>query len=202
MTIGEVIKLTRANRISGVPVVDGKKLVGIVTSRDVRFETRFSEPVSRVMTPKDRLVTVREGASREEVITKLQEHRIEKVLVVDDKFSLRGMITVKDIQKTADFPRACKDEAGRLRVGAAVGTGADTDERVSALVEAGVDLIVVDTAHGHSRGVIDRVAAIKKQYGDRLQIIGGNIATGDAALALAKAGADADRKSTRLNSSH
>ena len=191
MTIGEVIKLTRANRISGVPVVDGKELVGIVTSRDVRFETRYDEPVSRVMTPKDRLVTVREGASREEVIAKLQEHRIEKVLVVNGKFQLRGMITVKDIQKTADFPRACKDEAGRLRVGAAVGTGADTDERIAALVEAGVDLVVVDTAHGHSKGVIDRVAQIKKKYGDRLQVVGGNIATGDAAVALAKAGADA-----------
>nr|WP_301331327.1 IMP dehydrogenase [Solimonas flava] len=191
MTIGEVIKLTRKNKISGVPVVDGKNLVGIVTSRDVRFETRFDEPVARVMTPKDRLVTVREGASREEVIAKLQEHRIEKVLVVNGKFQLRGMITVKDIQKTVDFPRACKDSAGRLRVGAAVGTGADTEERVSALVEAGVDLVVVDTAHGHSKGVIDRVASIKKQYGDRLQVVGGNIATGDAALALVAAGADA-----------
>jgi len=190
MTVGEVIKLTRANRISGVPVVDGKNLVGIVTSRDLRFETRFGEPVSKVMTPKDRLVTVLEGASREEVISKLHTHRIEKVLVINDKFQLRGMITVKDIQKSTDHPIASKDSRGRLLVGAAVGTGPDTDERVAVLVEAGVDVIVVDTAHGHSRGVIDRVAAIKQRYGDNLQVIGGNIATGDAALALADAGAD------------
>ncbi|HSW11604.1 MAG TPA: IMP dehydrogenase [Solimonas sp.] len=189
MTVGEVLKLTRANRISGVPVVDGKELVGIVTSRDLRFETRFDEPVSRVMTPKSRLVTVKEGASREEVITKLHEHRIEKVLVVNDRFQLRGMITVKDIQKSKDFPMACKDERGSLRVGAAVGTGGDTEERVSALVEAGVDLVVVDTAHGHSKGVLDRVSWIKQTWPD-LQVIGGNIATGDAALALVKAGAD------------
>jgi IMP dehydrogenase len=191
MTVGEVLKLTRANRISGVPVVDGKELVGIVTSRDLRFETRFDEPVSRVMTPKDRLVTVREGASRDEVVAKLHQHRIEKVLVINDKFQLRGMITVKDIQKSTDHPMACKDERGSLRVGAAVGTGADTDERILSLVEAGVDVVVVDTAHGHSKGVIDRVAMIKKRYGDNLQVIGGNIATGDAALALVDAGADA-----------
>ncbi|MDM4772777.1 IMP dehydrogenase [Solimonas sp. SE-A11] len=189
MTVGEVLKLTRANRISGVPVVDGKELVGIVTSRDLRFETRYDEPVSRVMTPKDRLVTVKEGASREEVIAKLHQHRIEKVLVVNGGFQLRGMITVKDIQKSKDFPMACKDEKGSLRVGAAVGTGGDTEERVSALVEAGVDLVVVDTAHGHSKGVLDRVSWIKKTWPD-LQVIGGNIATGDAALALVKAGAD------------
>ena len=189
MTVGEVLKLTRANRISGVPVVDGKELVGIVTSRDLRFETRYDEPVSRVMTPKDRLVTVKEGASRDEVIAKLHEHRIEKVLVVNGSFQLRGMITVKDIQKSKDFPMACKDEKGRLRVGAAVGTGGDTEERVSALVEAGVDLVVVDTAHGHSKGVLDRVTWIKKTWPE-LQVIGGNIATGDAALALVKAGAD------------
>jgi len=191
MTVGEVLKLTRANRISGVPVVDGKELVGIVTSRDLRFETRYDEPASRVMTPKSRLVTVKEGASKEEVIAKLHEHRIEKVLVINDRFELRGMITVKDIQKSTDFPSACKDEKGRLRVGAAVGTGPDTDDRVAALVEAGVDVVVVDTAHGHSLGVIQRVGQIKKQYGDALQVIGGNIATGDAALALADAGADA-----------
>jgi IMP dehydrogenase len=191
MTIGEVLKLTRANRISGVPVVDGKNLVGIVTSRDLRFETRYGEPVSKVMTPKERLVTVQEGASKEEVIAKLHEHRIEKVLVVNAKFQLRGMITVKDIQKSTDHPIASKDEHGRLRAGAAVGTGSDTDERVARLVEAGADVVVVDTAHGHSRGVIDRVAAIKKAYGDKLQVIGGNIATADAALALADAGADA-----------
>ncbi|SEP94621.1 inosine-5'-monophosphate dehydrogenase [Solimonas aquatica] len=191
MSIGEVIKLTRTNKISGVPVVDGSDLVGIVTSRDLRFETRYSEPVSRVMTPKDRLVTVREGASREEVIAKLQERRIEKVLVVNDKFQLRGMITVRDIQKSSDYPNACKDDAQRLRVGAAVGTGGDTEERVHALVEAGVDLVVVDTAHGHSQGVLDRVRLIKQQYGDRIQVVGGNIATGAAALALVEAGADA-----------
>ena len=191
MTIGEVLKLTRANRISGVPVVDGEDLVGIVTSRDLRFETRYGEPVSKVMTPKARLVTVQEGASKEEVVAKLHEHRIEKVLVVNDKFQLRGMITVKDIQKSSDYPMASKDEHGRLRVGAAVGTGGDTDERVARLVDAGVDVVVVDTAHGHSKGVIDRVAAIKKAYGDRLQVVGGNIATADAALALADAGADA-----------
>jgi IMP dehydrogenase len=190
MTIGEVLKLTRANRISGVPVVEGKDLVGIVTSRDLRFETRFGEPVSRVMTPKDRLVTVQEGASREEVIAKLHQHRIEKVLVVNAKFQLRGMITVKDIQKSTDYPKACKDERGRLRVGAAVGTGPDTDERVEALMDAGVDVIVVDTAHGHSKGVIDRVSAIRKAHRE-LQLIGGNIATAEAALALVEAGADA-----------
>ncbi len=190
MTVGEVLKLTRANRISGVPVVDGKNLVGIVTSRDLRFETRFGEPVSKVMTPKDRLITVKEGASKEEVIAKLHAHRIEKVLVINDAFQLRGMITVKDIQKSTDHPIASKDSRGRLLVGAAVGTGPDTDERIAALVEAGVDVVVVDTAHGHSRGVIDRVAAIKQIYGDSLQVIGGNIATGAAALALADAGAD------------
>lgn len=190
MTIGEVLKLTRANKISGVPVVVGDELVGIVTARDLRFETRYSEPVSQIMTPKDRLVTVREGASRDEVVGKLHEHRIEKVLVVSDAFHLRGMITVKDIQKSTDHPLACKDERGRLRVGAAVGTGADTDERVTRLVEAGVDVVVVDTAHGHSKGVIDRVRLIKQRYPE-LQVIGGNIATGEAALALVEAGADA-----------
>ncbi len=191
MTIAEVLALTRAKRISGVPVVDNGKLVGIVTGRDLRFETRFDAPVSSVMTPHDRLVTVREGASKDEVIGKLHTHRIEKVLVVNDDFQLRGLITVKDMQKSTDHPFACKDERGRLRVGAAVSTGSDTDERVAALVEAGVDVIVVDTAHGHSKGVLDRVASIKKQYGDRLQVIGGNIATAEAALALADAGADA-----------
>jgi IMP dehydrogenase len=190
MTIGEVLKLTRANRISGVPVVDGQNLVGIVTSRDLRFETRYGEPVSVVMTPRERLVTVREGASRDEVIAKLHQHRIEKVLVVNAAFQLRGMITVKDIQKSTDYPLACKDTHGRLRVGAAVGTGGDTDERIAGLVQAGVDVVVVDTAHGHSKGVIDRVAAIKRDYPD-LQVIGGSIATGEAALALVKAGADA-----------
>jgi len=183
LTIGEVLALTRANRISGVPVVDGTQLVGIVTSRDLRFETHFDQPVSKIMTPKERLVTVREGAGKEEVIAKLHQHRIEKILVINDAFQLRGMITVKDIQKSKDFPIASKDEHGRLRVGAAVGTGAETEERIAALVEAGVDLVIVDTAHGHSKGVLDRVSAIKRIYGDRLQVVGGNIATGEAALA-------------------
>jgi inosine-5''-monophosphate dehydrogenase (EC 1.1.1.205) len=190
LTIAEVLKLTRDNRISGVPVVDGDQLVGIVTSRDLRFETRYDQPVSRIMTPKPRLITVKEGAPREEVIDLLHKHRIEKILVVNDAFQLRGMITVKDIQKSSDYPLACKDEHGRLRVGAAVGTGPDTDARIAALVEAGVDVVVVDTAHGHSKGVLDRVRWIKQQYPD-LQVIGGNIATGEAALALVDAGADA-----------
>src|SRR5579859_1863689 len=188
-TVGEVLRLTRAHEISGVPVVDGQQLVGIVTSRDLRFETRYDEPVAKIMTRKERLVTVREGADKEEVLDKLHANRIEKVLVVDDKFQLRGMITVKDIQKAKDYPNACKDEHGRLRVGAAVGTGADTDERVAALVEAGVDVVVVDTSHGHSKGVLDRVRRIKKQYKD-LQVIGGNIVTAEAAKALVDAGAD------------
>ena len=191
MTIAEVLALTRANRISGVPVVDNNQLVGIVTSRDLRFETELEQPVSKIMTPQARLVTVKEGAAREEVIALLHKHRIEKVLVVNGRHELRGMITVKDIQKSTEHPLACKDEKGRLRVGAAVGTGPDTDERVAALIEAGVDVVVVDTAHGHSKGVLDRVARIKKQYGEKLQVIGGNIATGDAALALVDAGADA-----------
>ncbi|MGQ0619148.1 MAG: IMP dehydrogenase [Panacagrimonas sp.] len=191
MTIGEVLQLTRANRISGVPVVEGNQLVGIVTSRDLRFETRFGAPVSEVMTPRERLVTVEEGFSRGEVIEKLHKHRIEKVLVVNrGGFQLRGMVTVKDIQKSTDHPLACKDDRGRLRVGAAVGTGPETDERVESLVQAGVDVVVVDTAHGHSKGVIDRVRAIKRRYPD-LAVVGGNIATGEAALALAEAGADA-----------
>ncbi len=191
-TIREVLALTRAKRISGVPViVDGDQLAGIVTHRDLRFETQLDQPVSRVMTPKERLVTVQEGASKQEVQSLLHKHRIEKVLVVNKKFQLRGMITVKDIQKSTEHPNACKDSQERLRVGAAVGTApGDTEERVAALVEEGVDVIVVDTAHGHSKGVLDRVRWIKKKYPD-LQLIGGNVATGDAALALVKAGVDA-----------
>ncbi|MDH5300723.1 MAG: IMP dehydrogenase [Gammaproteobacteria bacterium] len=188
-SIREVLQITRANNISGVPVVDGDKLVGIVTSRDLRFETHLENPVSAIMTPQDRLVTVKEGAKRAEVLALLHKHRIEKVLVVNDAFQLRGMITVKDIQKSTDFPNACKDESGSLRVGAAVGTGPDTDDRVAALVEAGVDVVIVDTAHGHSQRVIDRVAQVKKKY-PKLQVIGGNIATAAAARALADAGAD------------
>jgi IMP dehydrogenase len=190
ISIREVLALTRAKNISGVPVVDGDELVGIVTSRDLRFETRFDAPVSQVMTPKDRLITVQEGAGKEEVIHLLHKHRIEKVLVVNGKFQLRGMITVKDIQKSKDYPNACKDEQERLRVGAAVGTGAGTDERVAALVAAGVDVVVVDTAHGHSEGVLERVRWVKKHF-PQLQVIGGNIATAAAARALAEAGADA-----------
>jgi len=190
MSIGEVLNLTRSYHISGLPVVKGEDLLGIVTSRDLRFETRHDAPVSEIMTPKDKLVTVKEGASKDEVLEKLHTYRIEKVLVVNDDFKLRGMITVKDIQKATDKPNACKDDQGRLRVGAAVGTGAGTEERVKALVEAGVDVIVVDTAHGHSQGVLDRVKWVKQNF-PQVQVIGGNIATGEAAKDLVKAGADA-----------
>ena len=189
-SIGEVLALTRAKRISGVPVVDKGKLVGIVTSRDLRFESRFDAPVREIMTPQQRLVTVPENADKSLVIALLHKHRIEKVLVVNDDFALRGLITVKDIQKADEFPNACKDADERLRVGAAVGTGPGTFERIEALVAAGVDVIVVDTAHGHSRGVLDTVRYVKKQFPDT-QVIGGNIATGAAAKALADAGADA-----------
>ncbi len=189
-TVGDLIELTKANRISGVPVVVGNDLVGIVTGRDVRFETRLDQPVSNIMTPKERLVTVKEGESHERIKELLHEHRIEKVLVVDDDYQLKGLITVNDFRKAELYPSACKDDQGRLRVGAAVGTGAETEARAEALIEAGVDVLVVDTAHGHSRGVIDRVAWIKKNY-PNMQVIGGNIATGDAALALLDAGADA-----------
>ena len=190
-SIGEVMALTRANNVSGVPVVteDGH-LTGIVTSRDLRFETRPGDPVRNIMTRRDRLVTVREGAGREEVLSLLHKHRIEKVLVVNDAFELRGLITAKDIQKAKDFPNASRDELQRLLVGAAVGVGAGTDERIAALVEAGVDVIVVDTAHGHSQGVLDRVAWCKREY-PQIQVIGGNIATGAAARDLVAAGADA-----------
>ncbi len=189
ISIREVIKLTRAKKISGVPVVDGDDLVGIVTSRDLRFETRFDEPISSVMTPKERLVTVKENASQQEAIALLHKHRIEKVLVVNDNFHLRGLITVKDIQKAKDYPLASKDEQERLRVGAAVGTGHGTEDRVEALVAAGVDVIIVDTAHGHSQGVIDRVRWVKRSF-SQVQVIGGNIATAPAAKALVEAGAD------------
>jgi IMP dehydrogenase len=190
ITIREVMKLTRSQRISGVPVVDRGELVGIVTSRDLRFETELDEPVTKVMTPKARLVTVKEGASQAEAIHLLHKHRIEKVLVVNEEFQLRGLITVKDIQKAKDYPQACKDRHERLRVGAAVGTSAGTDEHVAALVDVGVDVIVVDTAHGHSQGVLDRVSWIKRNF-PGVQVIGGNIATASAAKALVKAGADA-----------
>ena len=190
VSVGEVLALTRAHGISGVPVVDNNQVVGIVTSRDLRFETRFDAPVGEVMTPQDRLVTVGEDAEKEEVIALLHQHRIEKLLVVNGDFELRGMITVKDIQKADEFPNSCKDSDERLRVGAAVGVGEGTRERVEALIEAGVDVIVVDTAHGHSRGVLSTVKWVKNQFPD-VQLIGGNIATGDAAEALVEAGVDA-----------
>jgi IMP dehydrogenase len=189
-TIGEVLKLTRARNISGVPVVESGLLVGIVTSRDMRFETKLDDPVRHIMTKKDKLVTVREGASDEEVLQLMHKFRIEKVLVVDDEFRLRGLITVKDIQKARDNPNAAKDFAERLLAGAAVGVGGDTEARVEALVAAGVDVVVVDTAHGHSQGVLDRVQWVKKNF-PNVQVIGGNIVTGDAALALMDHGADA-----------
>jgi IMP dehydrogenase len=189
-TIRQVLDLTHAHNISGVPVVeDGGSLVGIVTSRDLRFETRLGDPVTNVMTPRERLVTVREGAGKGEVVALLHKHRIEKVLVVNERFQLRGLITVKDIQKAKDYPSACKDGQGRLRAGAAVGVGAGTEERVEALVAAGVDVLVVDTAHGHAQSVLDRVRWVKEHYPDT-QVIGGNIATADAAIALAESGAD------------
>ena len=189
MTIREVIELTHAMGISGVPVVADRQTLGIVTHRDLRFETQLDAPVSSVMTPQERLVTVGEEADQDEVLSLLHQHRIEKVLIVSDNFELKGMITAKDFQKAKDYPRACKDDSGALRVGAAVGTGYDTDDRVEALVSAGVDVIVVDTSHGYSKGVIERVRRIKDKYPD-MQVIGGNIVTGDAALALVKAGAD------------
>lgn len=187
VTIREVMEITRSNNISGVPVVDGEALVGIVTSRDLRFETKFDNPVSSIMTPKPRLVTVKEGAEKDEIVSLLHKHRIEKVLVVNDSFHLRGLITVKDIQKSTDFPSACKDSIGHLRVGAAVGT--EADGRIEELVNAGVDVLIVDTAHGHSQKVLDRVRWVKQNFPD-LQLIGGNVGTGEAAKALADAGAD------------
>ncbi len=190
-TIGEVLRLTRARNISGVPVVDDDgHLVGLVTGRDMRFEKKLDDPVRHIMTKKDKLVTVREGASDEEVLDLLHRYRIEKVLVVNEDFALRGLITVKDIQKKSDNPNAAYDSRERLLVGAAVGVGGDTEQRIEALVAAGVDVVIVDTAHGHSQGVIDRVAWTRKRF-PTLQIVGGNIVTGDAALALMDAGADA-----------
>src|SRR6201996_8951076 len=189
-SMGDVLRLTRAHNISGVPVVDGEQLVGIVTSRDLRFERKHEDPVRNIMTRQEKLVTVREGASQDEVLQLLHKHRIEKVLVVNDAFQLRGLITVKDIQKARDNPNSAKDSHERLRVGAAVGVGGDTEERVRALVDAAVDVLVVDTAHGHSQGVLDRVKWVKKNF-PNVQVIGGNIVTADAAKALADAGADA-----------
>lgn len=188
-TVHELMALTASNSISSVPVVKGTDLVGIVTSRDVRFVKDFDKSVADIMTPKDRLVTALEGASSGSIRKLLHENRIEKVLIVNEQFELRGMVTVTDFNKATTFPNACKDDQGRLRVGAAVGTGADTEDRVKALSDAGVDIIVVDTAHGHSKGVIDRVRWVKETF-PHIQVIGGNIATADAAIALADAGAD------------
>ena len=189
-SIREVMTLMRAHNISGVPVTHNGALAGIVTSRDLRFEPKLDEPVSHVMTAKDRLVTVKEGANREDVVRLLHQHRIEKVLIVDENFGLKGLITFKDIQKATEYPGSVKDSNARLRVGAAVGVGRGTEERVEALIEAEVDVIVVDTAHGHSQAVIERVNWAKKRFPD-VQIVGGNIATGEAAKALVGAGADA-----------
>jgi len=188
-TIRQVLEVTQAHNISGVPVVDRGETVGIVTHRDLRFETQLDLPVTSVMTPKEKLVTVLEGAGKAEVMSLLHKHRIEKVLVVNEDFELRGLITAKDFQKATDKPFACKDERGALRTGAAVGTASDTDERVAALVEAGVDVLVVDTAHGFSEGVLRRVRAIKADYPE-LQVIGGNVIDGAAAMALIEAGVD------------
>jgi len=188
-TIREVFDLTREHNISGVPVVDGDELVGIVTSRDMRFERKFDDPVRNIMTRKEKLVTVEEGASQDEVLELLHRHRIEKVLVVNKEFQLRGLITVKDIQKSRDFPNAAKDSAEQLLAAAAVGTGGDTEDRIIALVNSGVDIVVIDTAHGHSKGVLDRIRWTKQNFPD-VQVIGGNVSTGDGARALAEAGAD------------
>jgi len=189
MTVREVMNLTRSYKFSGLPVVEGNRVVGIVTNRDLRFETRLDQPVSNIMTPRERLVTVPEGTSTDEAKALMHQHRLERVLVVNEDFDLRGLITVKDILKSTEHPLACKDSLGRLRVGAAIGVGAGTEERAELLAEAGVDILVVDTAHGHSQGVLDRVQWVKKNL-PMVQVIGGNIATGDAARALVDHGAD------------
>jgi IMP dehydrogenase len=189
MTVRDVLNLTRQHRISGLPVVEGKTVVGIVTNRDLRFEARLDLPVRNIMTPREKLITVKENASRDEARTLMHMHRIERVLVVNDAFELRGLITVKDILKSSEHPNACKDELGRLRAGAAVGVGEGTEERVTLLAEAGIDVIVVDTAHGHSQGVLDRVQWVKKNF-PKIEVIGGNIATANAARALLDHGAD------------
>lgn len=189
LTVREVLELTRLHKISGFPVVDDKKVVGIVTNRDLRFETNLDQPIRNIMTPRDRLVTVHEGATVEEGKSLIHKHRLERVLVVNDAFELRGLITVKDIIKTTEHPDACKDASGRLRVGAAIGVGAGTEERAELLAEAGVDVIVVDTAHGHSQGVLERVRWVKTRF-PHIEVVGGNIATADAARALVDHGAD------------
>tara|TARA_Y100001936_G_scaffold254062_1_gene324291 strand:+ start:9029 stop:10489 length:1461 start_codon:yes stop_codon:yes gene_type:complete len=189
MTVREVLGLTKKYKISGLPVVEGVTIVGIVTNRDLRFETNLDQPISNIMVPKSHLITVKEGTTREEAMALLHKHRLERVLVVNDDFELRGLITVKDITKTSEHPDACKDEQGRLRVGAAIGVSEDDKFRAEKLAESGVDVIVVDTAHGHTQGVLDQILRIKKQFPD-IQIIGGNIATADAAKALADHGVD------------
>jgi IMP dehydrogenase len=189
MTVRNVLSLTRQHKISGLPVVQGKQLVGIVTNRDLRFENNLDQPIKNIMTPLERLITVKENTSLEEARSLMHKHRIERVMVVNDAFELRGLMTVKDILKSNEHPFACKDSHGHLRVGAAVGVGAGTDERVVLLAEAGVDVIVVDTAHGHSQGVLDRVKWVKTNF-PHVEVIGGNIATGAAALALLDHGAD------------
>jgi IMP dehydrogenase len=189
MTVREVLNLKRAHKISGLPVVEGERVVGIITNRDLRFETNLDQPVRNIMTPRERLVTVREGAALEEAMRLMHKHRLERVLVVNGEFHLRGLITVKDILKSSEHPNACKDELGRLRVGAAIGVGEGTEERAAALVEAAVDVLVVDTAHGHAQGVLDRVKWVKRTF-PHIQLIGGNIATAAGAKALMDHGAD------------
>ncbi len=189
MTVREVLEITRKHHISGLPVLEGRRVVGIVTNRDLRFETNLDQPVKNIMTPREKLVTVKEGASLEQAKALMHRHRLERVLVINGEFELRGLMTVKDILKSSEHPSACKDQLGRLRVGAAVGVGEDTDERVAALVEAGADVIIVDTAHGHAQGVLDRVKWVKSRY-PSVQVIGGNIATREAARALVDHGAD------------
>jgi len=189
MTVREVLNLTRQHKISGLPVVEGSRVVGIVTNRDLRFETNLDQPVRRIMTPRDRLITVPEGASHGEAMALMHRHRLERVLVVNGDYELRGLITVKDMMKSTEHPDACKDASEQLRVGAAIGTGEGSEERATALIEAGVDVLVVDTAHGHSQGVLDRVKWVKSRY-PSVQVIGGNIATAEAARALVDHGAD------------
>jgi len=189
LSVREAMALQKQHRISGFPVVKGDKVIGIVTNRDLRFETRLDQPVKNIMTPQKNLITVREGASREQALELLHKHRLERVLVVDADWRLRGLVTVKDIMKETEHPNACKDAQGKLRVGAAVGVGEGTEERVAALVEAGADVLVVDTAHGHAQGVLERVRWIKKEF-PRMQVIGGNIGTADGARALVDHGAD------------
>lgn len=189
-TLKQLVAIIEEHHISGLPVVDGEKLIGIITNRDIRFESNLNCPVAQLMTPKERLITVQEGASREEVLKLFRQHRIEKILVINNRFELKGLITVRDILKSQTKPNACKNDSGQLRVGAAVGTSPNTADRVAALVAEGVDIIAIDTAHGYSKGVIDQVRWIKRNY-PQVSIMAGNVATGDAALALAEAGADA-----------